>query len=302
MLRLVEPVERALKRRPALWRADRSARRGSAAAAGDAHRSRRHRRLRTRRPAHRGGARPARASRGSSSRSIRSRIDEAAASSACRCSTATPAARRFSSHAALERARALVITLPDDAAALAVVDDGATHAPELHIVARASTWEGARRLAHDGADDVVRPELEGGVEIVRRTLLELDLPVRDVQRYTDLVRREGLDESERPSGERTRVLRRSDERGARARSQLADARSGQPAGGPHDRIVASAHAHGRVDRRDQPRRAGSSRIPSRTRSSPRAIVWRCLAPPTRSRRRSNSSSTTDVFFRRPHGC
>jgi CPA2 family monovalent cation:H+ antiporter-2 len=53
---------------------------------------------------------------------------------------------------------------------------------------------------------VVRPELEGGVEIVRRTLLELHLPMREVQRYTDLVRREGLDESERPTVNRTRGL------------------------------------------------------------------------------------------------
>ncbi len=109
-------------------------------------------------------------------------------------------------HAHLERARALVITLPDDAAALAVVATAKKHAPNLRIVARASTWEGAKRLIADGAGQVVRPELEGGVEIVRRTLLDLDLPVREVQRYTDLVRREGLDEVERPSPERARVL------------------------------------------------------------------------------------------------
>jgi monovalent cation:H+ antiporter-2, CPA2 family len=53
----------------------------------------------------------------------------------------------------------------------------------------------------------VRPELEGGVEIVRRTLLELRLSVRDVQRYTEIVRREGLNEAELLSLERTRVLR-----------------------------------------------------------------------------------------------
>ncbi len=109
-------------------------------------------------------------------------------------------------HAHLDRARALVITLPDDVAALAVVATARKYAPNLQIVARASTYEGARRLIADGAGQVVRPELEGGVEIVRRTLLDLDLPVRDVQRYTDLVRREGLDASERPSPERARVL------------------------------------------------------------------------------------------------
>ncbi len=109
-------------------------------------------------------------------------------------------------HAGLTRARALVITLPDDASALAVVATAKKQAPDLRMVARASTWEGARRLRAAGAHEIVRPELEGGVEIVRRTLLDLDLPVREVQRYAELVRREGLDESERPSADRARVL------------------------------------------------------------------------------------------------
>jgi len=106
----------------------------------------------------------------------------------------------------LERARALVITLPDDSSALSVVSTTRLRAPSLRIVARAATWDGARRLRAAGANDIVRPELEGGVEIVRRTLIDLDLPVGEVQRYTELVRREGLDEGVRPSPERTRVL------------------------------------------------------------------------------------------------
>jgi CPA2 family monovalent cation:H+ antiporter-2 len=106
----------------------------------------------------------------------------------------------------LERARALVITLPDESSALAVVSTTRLRSPSLRIVARAATWDGARRLRAAGANEIVRPELEGGVEIVRRTLLDLDLPVGEVQRYTDLVRREGLDEGERTSPERTRVL------------------------------------------------------------------------------------------------
>lgn len=121
-------------------------------------------------------------------------------------------------HAHLAKARALVITLPNDSAALACVSAARHLAPNLHIIARASTWDGAQQLRGSGAGrggaqgtmpiiEVVRPELEGGVEIARRTLLELQLPVREVQRYTELVRAEGIDEAERPSLERTRVLR-----------------------------------------------------------------------------------------------
>ena len=109
-------------------------------------------------------------------------------------------------HASLEDARALVITLPDDAAAAAVVVTARKLAPAVRIVARASTWDGARRLKAEGANDVVRPELEGGIEIVRRTLLDLDLPVADVQRYTEIIRREGIHESDRPSADQARVL------------------------------------------------------------------------------------------------
>jgi monovalent cation:H+ antiporter-2, CPA2 family len=109
-------------------------------------------------------------------------------------------------HSGLERARALVITLPDDSSALAVATAARLTSRKLQIIGRASTWEGARRLRAAGVDHVVRPELEGGVEIVRRTLLDLELPVREVQRYTELIRHDGLDESERPSAEQARVL------------------------------------------------------------------------------------------------
>jgi K+:H+ antiporter len=93
-------------------------------------------------------------------------------------------------HAALDRARALVITVSDDTAALMIAVAARRLAPLLHIIARASTWAGARRLAESGVTEIVRPELEGGVEIVRRTLVSLEFQEPDVQRYTEIVRRE----------------------------------------------------------------------------------------------------------------
>ncbi len=110
------------------------------------------------------------------------------------------------SNAWLPDARALVITLPDDAASLAVVATARALAPDVRIISRASTFDGARQLRKHGVGEVVRPELEGGIEIVRRTLVELDLPVREVYRYADVIRHEGLDESERPSLEQSRAV------------------------------------------------------------------------------------------------
>jgi CPA2 family monovalent cation:H+ antiporter-2 len=109
-------------------------------------------------------------------------------------------------HAGLERARALIVTLPDDAAAGAVVMAARTRSPELRIIARASTWDGAKRLRDLGANHVVRPELEGGIEIVRRTLLDLELPVDDVGRYVELIRQEELAEEDQLSAAREQLL------------------------------------------------------------------------------------------------
>jgi hypothetical protein len=77
----------------------------------------------------------------------------------------------------------------------------------LRIIARASTGGGARRLRDAGANHVVRPELEGGIEIVRRTLLDLDLPGEDVGRYVDLIRQEELAEADQLSAAREQLLR-----------------------------------------------------------------------------------------------
>jgi CPA2 family monovalent cation:H+ antiporter-2 len=96
------------------------------------------------------------------------------------------------SHAGLERARAVAITVPDDAAALTIVATARQLAPDLHVITRASTWEGARHLKDVGATAIIRPELEGGIEMVRRTLLALKFPAYDVQRYTDAARRDEL--------------------------------------------------------------------------------------------------------------
>ena len=95
--------------------------------------------------------------------------------------------------ARLEKARALVVTIPGDAAAALVVAGARQLAPDLPIVARASTQAGVEHLTRLGAEHVIHPELEGGLEIVRHTLLRLGFPQREIQKYTDVVRSENYD-------------------------------------------------------------------------------------------------------------
>jgi CPA2 family monovalent cation:H+ antiporter-2 len=93
-------------------------------------------------------------------------------------------------HAALPVARALIITVPDDNAAMTMIRAARRLAPGVSILARASSWKGARQLLAAGARHIVRPELEGGVEMVRQTLLDLDFPADKAQALVDEARRE----------------------------------------------------------------------------------------------------------------
>jgi monovalent cation:H+ antiporter-2, CPA2 family len=96
-------------------------------------------------------------------------------------------------HAHLDRARALVVTIPDEAAAELVVTAARDLSPALPIIARAGTREGVKRLADHGAQDVIHPELEGGLEVMRHTLLALNYPMVQVQQFTDAVRQDDYD-------------------------------------------------------------------------------------------------------------
>ena len=96
-------------------------------------------------------------------------------------------------HAELTKASALVVTIPDETATELIVATAQEMAPTLPIIVRAATQSGVRRLATHGAQAVIQPELEGGLEIVRHTLLALAYPVLQVQQYIDAVRDDAYD-------------------------------------------------------------------------------------------------------------
>jgi monovalent cation:H+ antiporter-2, CPA2 family len=96
-------------------------------------------------------------------------------------------------HAGLERARALVVAGPNEAANELVVASARDISPQLPIIARATTEDGIKQLTELGAQDVIHPELEGGLEIVRHTLLKLNFPLQEIMRYIDAVRHDHYD-------------------------------------------------------------------------------------------------------------
>lgn len=99
------------------------------------------------------------------------------------------------SHAHLQDARALVSTVPEDTDATLIVTAARDINPDLPVLVRAESEEGVSRLAAAGAKHVVHPELEGGLELVNHTLLELGYPLRQVHQYSEAVRRDRYETS-----------------------------------------------------------------------------------------------------------
>ena len=84
-------------------------------------------------------------------------------------------------------------TVLDEATAIMIVIAARDLNPNLPIIARAATEEGIRYLAETGADHIVHPELEGGLEVVYHTLLSLGYPLQEVHRYAESVRHDLYD-------------------------------------------------------------------------------------------------------------
>lgn len=73
-------------------------------------------------------------------------------------------------HAHLERARLLAVLMPDRPAAEMATRQARRLSPRLDIVARAGVADDIALLRAAGASDVVQPEFEAGVEVIRHAL------------------------------------------------------------------------------------------------------------------------------------
>lgn len=87
-------------------------------------------------------------------------------------------------------ARQMLITIPHITTTEAIVHFVHHHHPDLNIVVRSVGAEQMEALYRDGVHMVIRPELEASLEIARQVLLNLDIPVPVIQKFTDAARQD----------------------------------------------------------------------------------------------------------------
>ncbi|MBO4793880.1 MAG: cation:proton antiporter [Deltaproteobacteria bacterium] len=92
--------------------------------------------------------------------------------------------------AGVERAVIMLITISASTVALRVVEESRRLHPELETVVCADSVEILRSLYESGAHEVVMPDFETGLEMLRKTLLRLDMPAGEVIRLTNNLRGE----------------------------------------------------------------------------------------------------------------
>lgn len=92
--------------------------------------------------------------------------------------------------AGIHQARLLLVTVPAAIDVELIVRTVRQLNPDLHIVARAAGRAHVEVLRTLGVYELVQPEFEAGLEIVRQTLIHFDIQATDIQQLTDRVRSE----------------------------------------------------------------------------------------------------------------
>jgi len=94
-------------------------------------------------------------------------------------------------HAAgVEKARMLLLTIPDQMAVRLCIERARQAHPEIIVIARATREHHIRELHQLQVEAAVQPEFEGGVEMVRQALARYNVAPEEVLRHTDAVRRQ----------------------------------------------------------------------------------------------------------------
>ncbi len=94
--------------------------------------------------------------------------------------------------AGLEKARVLVLAIPDPLAAREAIEYARESNPQLDILARIHGDEEAEFLRRRGVNELIYPEVEAGLEVIRHTLNRLDFLLDQVESLIESLREEEL--------------------------------------------------------------------------------------------------------------
>lgn len=92
--------------------------------------------------------------------------------------------------AGLRHARLLLLTMPDDVEIHTLIRQVLQVNPQLRIIARAAHLEQLQALRDLGVHEIVQPEFEAGLEMVRQVLVHYQVTPTDIQRFSDAVHNE----------------------------------------------------------------------------------------------------------------
>ena len=90
--------------------------------------------------------------------------------------------------AGLDRARAMVIALPDAMSTRLCLKHALEISPELDIVVRANQYQDIELLYQLGGSEVVQPEFEASLEMASHLLVKIGLPTIQIQRQVKTIR------------------------------------------------------------------------------------------------------------------
>ncbi len=98
------------------------------------------------------------------------------------------ARRRLLERAGVERAALVIVTVPEDHHAQLAVRAARELNPRVPILARTHQREAGQALRAAGATEVIQPELEAGLTLIRHGLGQLSLPKESLTAYLEVLR------------------------------------------------------------------------------------------------------------------
>lgn len=87
-------------------------------------------------------------------------------------------------------AKLMLVTVPNIIISKTIIEQVKKLNQSLHIVARASGIEHLKILNELQVYEAVQPEFEASLEIARQTLLHYEIPISEIQKFTDLIRKD----------------------------------------------------------------------------------------------------------------